>query len=162
MKKRLLIGKIIGTIGLLIFTMGISYIITYYLDRSLYENISLLVTFEDDTTFSLLELKELEKEEALKTYPYVFNVLNKGKSEVTYKIEIKDEEISGLDRNSLDYILFLNDKEVKTGTLSEIADNILYEAKIKKNQTDIYKLYIYLNEEKEEVSYKYSLKIISK
>ena len=41
MKKRLLIGRIIGFIGICIFAMGLSYTVTYYMDKVLYEDISL-------------------------------------------------------------------------------------------------------------------------
>ena len=49
--KRLLIGKIIGFIGLILFVMGLSYIVTSYLEKDKYEDINLLVTFEDTKYF---------------------------------------------------------------------------------------------------------------
>ena len=55
----------------------------------------------------------------------------------------------------------LDSEEVKTGTLSEIDNNILYSSKIKSKNNEKYKLYIYLNKEKEDVSYKYSLEVKS-
>ena len=161
MKKRLLIGKIIGLIGILSFTIGISYILTYQLEKTKFEDVKLLVTFEDTKEFSLENTNILEKEEALETYPYIFSVKNNGKSLVDYQIKIKNKEISNLEKSDLSYILFLNDDEVKTGKLDELKDNILYNSKIKNKKTDIYKLYIYLNKEIKDVSYKYSLEIIS-
>ena len=77
MKKRLLIGKIIGFIGIIIFAMGISYIITFYSERKKYQDINLLVTFEDTKTFKIEKLQD--KELTLKTYPYKFTVKNKNK-----------------------------------------------------------------------------------
>lgn len=161
MKRRLLIGKIIGLIGIICFTMGISYVLTYELDKSKFEDIKLLVTFEDTKKFSLENTSFLTHDEALKTYPYIFSVKNNGKSLVNYEIRIKDKEISNLERNNLNYILFLNDKEIKKGELDEIKDNILYDNRIKTKKTDIYKLYIYVNKEIKDAKYKYSLEIIS-
>lgn len=161
MKKRLLIGKIIGTIGIMIFAMGISYIITYHFEKSLYEDINLLVTFEDNEYFSLENTKKLLKEEAMKTYPYIFTIENKGKSSSSYEIKIKDEELKNIERSNLDYVVLLNDKEVLSGSLSDVENNTLYKTSIEKKKTDTYKVYIYLNSEVEEASYKYSLDIVS-
>lgn len=157
--KRLLIGKIIGFIGLILFVMGLSYIVTSYLEKDKYEDINLLITFEDTKYFELENTSFLEKDEVIKTYPYIFEIENKGKSSVNYQIEITDLEISNLTREDLNYILMLDSEEVKTGTLSEIDNNILYSFKIKSKNNEKYKLYIYLNKEKEDVSYKYSLEV---
>ena len=159
--KRLLIGKIIGFIGLILFVMGLSYIVTSYLEKDKYEDINLLVTFEDTKYFELENTSFLEKDEVIKTYPYIFEIENKGKTSVDYQIEITDLEISNLTREDLNYILMLDSEEVKTGTLSEIDNNILYSSKIKSKNNEKYKLYIYLNKEKEDVSYKYSLEVKS-
>lgn len=91
MKKRLLIGRIIGFIGICIFAMGLSYTVTYYMDKVLYEDISLLVTFEDTETFKLENTSKLEKTEALNTYPYIFSIENNGLGSVTYQIKIQEE-----------------------------------------------------------------------
>lgn len=161
MKKRLLIGKIIGLIGILSFTIGISYILTYQLEKTKFEDVKLLVTFEDTKEFLLENTNFLTREEALETYPYIFSIKNNGKSIVNYEIKIKDKEISNLERSDLNYMIFLNDEEIKTGKLSELKDNVLYESKIKNKKTDIYKLYIYINKEISDAKYKYSLEIIS-
>ena len=57
-------------------------------------------------------------------------------------IKIKDLEITNITRSNLDYILFLNDKEVKKGKLNELENDILYDTNLKGKKTDIYKLYI--------------------
>lgn len=160
MKKRLLIGRIIGFIGICIFAMGLSYTVTYYMDKVLYEDISLLVTFEDTETFKLENTSKLEKTEALNTYPYIFSIENNGLGSVTYQIKIQ-EDVSNVEKNLLSYILYLNDEEVKEGLLSDLEDDVLYTSKIKAKQTATYKLYIYLNEEKDDVSFEYSLEIES-
>lgn len=157
--KRLLIGKILGIIGILIFTMGISYIFTFYLEKNNFQDVNLLVTFEDTEVFSLENLKKLEKEAALETYPYIFQIENKGKSSVDYEIKIIDKEITNLERKQLNYVLYLNNEEIKSGNLGELKDNLLYNTKINKKKTDIYKLYIYLNEDLEDITYKYQLQV---
>ena len=137
------------------------YFVTYHLARDKYEDINLLVTFEDYEYFELENASYQEKEDAIKNYPYVFEINNDGKSLVSYQIEITDLEIKNVKREDLNYILVLDDVEVKSGTLSEIKNNVLYSSSIKSKKNGTYKLYIYLNKEKEEVSYKYSLKIVS-
>ena len=102
MKKRLLIGKIIGFIGIIIFAMGISYVITFYSERKKYQDINLLVTFEDTKTFKIEKLQD--KELTLKTYPYKFTVKNKNKANISYKIKIKDVNLD-IKRNDLNYVL---------------------------------------------------------
>lgn len=159
MKKKLLIGKIICFIGILIFTIGISYMFTYYLEKTKYQDIDLLVTFEDTYDFTLENTSFLDEESVLKTYPYIFTVLNNGKSKVNYQIKINDLD-TNISREDLDYILYKNDKEIKKGSLDNIND-ILYTTNIKGKKNDTYKLYIYLNKELDEVNYKYSLEIIT-
>ena len=160
MKKKLLIGKIIGFVGLLIFTVGLSYTITYYLDKSLYNDINLLVTFEDTKTFTISNTNYLNLEEALETYPYIFKVKNKNEK-TEFNILIEDVNYKNVDRSNLNFILYKNNEVVKKGILGEIEDNILYKANISKNKTDTYKLFVYLNEELEDVEYEYLIKIES-
>lgn len=158
MKKKLLIGKIIGFVGLLIFTTGVSYMITYYLDRSLYSNIDLLVTMEDTETFTISNTNKLDDELVLETYPYIFEVKNKNEK-TNFNILLLDNNLENVERSNLNYILYKNDELVKKGVLSEIKNNILYNASISKKATDTYKLFVYVNEELEDVSYEYSIKI---
>ncbi|MBQ8472328.1 MAG: hypothetical protein IJ501_02365 [Bacilli bacterium] len=155
--KRILIGKIIGTLGLILFTTGLSYLITYQLDRDKFQDINILVTFEDSKEFTLENLNKLDKESAMLTYPYIFEVKNEGKSKTSYKIKIKNLELNNLEKENLNYILIKNDLEVKSGSLIDLEDNLLYNTNILKKEIDIYKLYIYLNQEIEDVSCKYSL-----
>lgn len=155
--KKILIGKIIGTIGLILFTIGISYIITYQLERNKFEDINIQVTFEDSEKFTLENLNKLDKESAMLTYPYIFEVKNDGKGMTSYKIKIKSLELDGIKKENLNYILIKNDLEVKSGSLIDLENDLLYNTNISKKETDIYKLYIYLNEEFEGVSCKYSL-----
>ena len=127
MKKRLLIGKIVGFIGIIIFAMGISYVITFYSERKKYQDINLLVTFEDTKTFKIEKLQD--KELTLKTYPYKFTVKNKNKSNISYKIKIKDINLD-IKRNDLNYVLLKNDKQVKEDSFKNLNNNYLYTDKI--------------------------------
>ena len=161
MKKRILFGKIIGTIGLILFTIGISYFITYYLERDKFQDINLLISFEDNREFTLENLNKLDKENALLTYPYIFEIKNQGKGEVSYKLKIKSIELENLKKENLDYILIKNDKEIKSGSLVDLEDNLLYNTNISKEEIDVYKLYVYLNQEIENCSCKYSLMVES-
>lgn len=150
MKKRLLIGKFIGFIGIIIFAMGISYIITYYADSKKYQDINLLVTYEDTKTFKVDNITD--KETILKTYPYKFEVKNNNKANISYDICIKNYDKLE-NKNSLSYILYKNDEVVKT---SKINDKCLYKDKISGKESINYSLYVYGNETE------YSLEILYK
>ena len=150
MKKRLLIGKFIGFIGIIIFAMGVSYIITYYADSKKYQDINLLVTYEDTKTFKVDNITD--KETILKTYPYIFEVKNNNKANISYNICIKNfDKLEN--KNSLSYILYKNDEVVKT---SKINDKCLYKDKILGKESINYSLYVYGNETE------YSLEILYK
>ncbi len=156
--KRVSVGKFIGFIGLCIFVVGISYIVTKYLDKNLYLNTNLLVTFEDTREFTIENMNKMSKEEAEKEYPNKFTVENKSLKNVEYTILLK--EISPSSKEKINYILYLNDKEVKEGKLSEI-DDVLYTTSISLKKTDTYKLYLYYRET-DDSEFKYSIEITSK
>ena len=153
-KKR--VGKVIGFIGLCIFVAGISYVLTKYLDKNMYLNTELVVTLEDSKEFSLENTNKLTKEEALKTYPNTFKIENKSLKKVSYKVLLNSKEKDNLDK--INYILYLNDKEIVTGKISSLKDNLLYKNTINRKKTDIYKLYLYLDDTKD-IDYKYSIKV---
>ncbi len=151
MKKRLLIGKLIGFIGIIIFAMGISYIFTYFRDKIKYQDINLLVTLEDTKTFKIDKLQE--KDESLKEYPYKFTIKNNNNIKTKYEIVIKDN--TKLNKTKLNYILYKNDKVLKEDNLT---NNIITD-EIEEDSTNSYSLYIYSNLEG---TYEYSIEIISK
>lgn len=153
-------GKIIGVIGLCLFAVGVSYFFTQYLDKNLYLNTELQVTFEDTKEFALENKNKLSKEEAIKEYPNTILVENKSLKNVDYTISIDNKKTDNLD--SLNYVLYLNDKEVKEGNLKDLKDNLLYETKIEKKKTDTYKLYVYLTKEIKDIDYTYSIVVNSK
>ena len=158
---KLKLSKLVGFIGICIFVAGLSYVLTKHLDKNLYLNTNILVTFEDTKEFSLESFEKLTKDEALKTYPNIFKVQNKSLKSVKYDV-ILDEIESNIEPTDLSYILYLNDKEVKNGSISDIKNNVLYSNTLGIKKLDIYKLYLYLNSEKNEVKYNYSIKINSK
>ena len=157
--KRNKVGKTILVIGICLFMVGLGYVVTKYLDKNLYLNTNLLVTFEDTKEFSLENIEALTKEEALSEYPNKFTVENKSLKGVNYDIVLTSNEFA--DKDKLSYILYLNDKEIKEGNLSDIK-NILYTGNIKTLKKDYYKLYIYLNEKVKEPEFTYKLEIQSK
>ena len=152
--KKLLIGKIIGIIGICLLAMGISYTITYYYDKVNYKNTNVLVTFEDTKEFTIPS-KKLDKENVLKTYPYIFKVENKESSKVNYQIKINTS------LKDLNYVLYLDDKEIKDGNIENLDNNILYENTIFGKKESLYKLYVYSNKDLED-DVTYSIEVISK
>ena len=153
------VGKIIGVILLCIFVVGISYVVSLYVDKNKYGDINVIATFEDTEEFKLENLDKETKEEALKNYPYIFTLENKSLANLDFDLTIEDKLSEGLDRSSLDYIILVNDKEVASGTLSDIKDNVLLKNSISRKKKDTYKVYIYFNEKLENVEYSYSLKV---
>lgn len=157
MKK---VGKIIGIIFLCGFSLVLGYFVTKYLDKNLYLDTNILVTFEDTKEFNLESNSVLKKEDAIKEYPNKFKVENKSLKKVKYDIILKEID-SNVDKENLEYVLYEGDKEVASGSIKDIKD-ILYSSNLGMKKSIEYKLYIYLTKEKEEASYKYSLEIASK
>ena len=157
MKKN--IGKIIGFIGICVFIVGVSYIVTKYLDKNMYLNTNLLVTFEDNKEFDLESTKKLDKESAILEYPNKFTIENRSLKSVKYDIVIKEID-SNIDLKDLNYILYLNDEEVKSGIIDDV-DNILYTSNIGIKKTDSYRLYLYLTKTLDEPKYTYKIEVES-
>lgn len=153
------VGKFILVLGICLLMVGLGYIVTKYLDKNLYLNTNLLVTFEDTKEFNLEDTNALTKDEALKTYPNKFTVENKSLKSVKYNINIKEID-SNVNKDNLEYILYLNDKEVKSGKISDL--DTLYSSSIGMKKKDYYKLYIYLTDKESDPKYSYKLEITSK
>ena len=153
------VGKIILVLGICLFIVGISYIVTKYLDKNLYLNTNLLVTFEDSKEFNLESTDVLNKEEALEVYPNKFTVENRSLKTVKYNV-ILTEIDSNINKENLSYILYLNDSEVKNGKISEI-DKVLYTRTVGIKKTDNYKLYLYLTEKENNAEFNYKIEIES-
>ncbi len=156
MKK---IGKIILFIGICLFMVGLGYIVTKYLDKNMYLNTNLLITFEDTKEFNLESTEVYDKESATNIYPNKFNVQNNSLKSVKYNVILKEID-SNVDKDKLGYILYLNDKEVKDGNISDIKD-ILYTTNINIKKKDYYKLYIYLKEKVSDPIFNYKLEVTS-
>ena len=156
MKK---LGKIILVLGICLVVVGVSYILTKYLDKNMYLNTNLLVTFEDSKEFNLESVEVLNKEEALDVYPNKFLVENRSLKSVKYNVLLKEIDVS-INKENLNYILYLNDKEVKSGNISQI-EGVLYTNEIGLKKTDEYKLYLYLTEKETDAKYNYKIEIES-
>lgn len=151
--------KIIGVI-LLCIAIGVgAYFGTLYLDNLRKDgNVNVTVTFDDTETFTLETIEKMDKAKALKEWPYIINVENTGTGKGLYQIIISDTEKSTIKRDKLDYALQLNDKEVTSGKLKDLKDNILYTGEIEGKTKQNYKLFIWVTEEVEKESiYEYKL-----
>lgn len=151
--------RIIGVI-LLCGIIGVgAYFGTLYLDKlKKGGEVKVTVTFDDTETYVIPSVKKMKKEEALNEWPYIMEVDNTGSGKGLYQIIITDIDKSTLKRDVLEYALYLEDKEVKTGKLSDIKDNILYTGEIEGKTKQKYKLYIWVISEVDEKSvYEYKL-----
>ncbi len=151
--------KIIGVI-LLCLIVGVgAYFGTLYLDNLRKDgNVSVTVTFDDTESYVIPTTSKMTKEEALKEWPYMMEVENTGTGKGLYQIIITDIETSTIKREKLDYLLYLDDKEITSGKLKDIKDNILYTGEILGKTKQKYKLYIWVNNEVEKDSvYEYKL-----
>ena len=151
--------KIIGVI-LLCIVIGVgAYFLTFYLDNLRKGgDVNVTVTFDDTETFTLETIEKMDKEKALKEWPYIMEVNNTGSGKGLYQIIITDMEKSTIKRESLDYSLYLDDKEVSTGKLKDVKDNILFTGEIEGKTKQQYKLYIWVTTEVEKESiYEYKL-----
>lgn len=151
--------KIIGVILLcILFGVG-AYFGTLYLDNLRRGNdVKITVTFDDTETYTIESIEKMDKEKALKEWPYIMEVENTGKDKGLYQIIITETDKSTIKRDSLSYSLHLEDKEVTTGKLNDIKDNILYTGEIEGKTKQKYKLYIWVtNDVEKESVYEYKL-----
>ena len=151
--------RIIGVIFLCVVIGVGAYFGTLYLDKLKQGgDVNVTVTFDDTETFTLETIKKMDKQSALKEWPYIVNIENTGSGKGLYQIIITDEKKSTIDRDFLEYSLYLDDEEVTSGKMKDIKDNILYTGEIKGNTKQTYKLYIWVIEEVEKDSiYEYKL-----
>ncbi len=154
MKK---VKKIIIIIILCLLCGLVGYFGTLTLDKMKNKGtVNITVTFDDNESFILENTNKLTKEDALKEWPYIINIENTGDAKGLYQIIIKDID-SNIERENLEYSLYLNDNEVSSSKLSDIKENILYTHEINGNTKQEYKLYIWVNDEFEEAKYEYKL-----
>lgn len=121
-------------------------------------DVKMTVTFDDTETYIMPNNKKLDKSEALKEWPYIMEVKNDGNGKALYQIIIEDVKENTIKRDSLEYVLMLNDKEITSGKLKDIKENILYTGEIDGKTSQKYKLYIWSTEEfKDDDKYEYKL-----
>ena len=151
--------KIVGVIFLCLIVGVIAYFGTYYLDKLRKGGeVKVTVTFDDTETYVIPNTSKMDKELALKEWPYIMEVNNTGSGKGLYQILITDVETSTIKREKLAYSLYLDDKEIVTGKLGDVKDNVLYTGEILGNTKQKYKLYIWVVEEVEkEANYEYKL-----
>lgn len=159
--KKEKIGKVVGIILFALIVVGVSYVTTYYVDklRKGDGKAVINVLFDDNEYYEIPNSEILEKDDALLEWPYIFNIENSGDKAGVYQLIIMDKEESDIGRENLSYVILLDDKEIKSGKLDSINNNVLYENKISSNQKQKYKLYIYKDSENSGTVYKYALKI---
>ena len=151
--------KIIGVI-LLCLIVGIgTYFLTLFLDNlKKGGDVNVIVTFDDSETYIIPSVTKMSKSEALGEWPYIMEVENTKSGKGLYQIIITDVKTSTIKRESLDYSLYLGEKEVSTGKLKDIKNNVLYTGDIEGNTKQKYKLYIWVNTDVDkEAIYEYKL-----
>lgn len=156
MKRKILI--IILSIALCVVSGVLAYFISLKIDMAKKGgNVDLKVTFDDTETYVIPSIKKMEKEMALKEWPYKITLNNSGTAKCLYQILIEDVSES-IKRDDLDYALYLDEKEIKEGHLKDIKDNLLYTYEINANTTQKYDLYIWSSvDQKEDSKYEYKL-----
>ena len=151
--------KIVSVILLCLVIGVVAYFGTYYLDKLRKGGeVNVTVTFDDTETYTIPSVKKMNKEAALKEWPYIMEVNNTGGGKGLYQIIIKDVEKATIKRDDLEYSLYLDEKEVTSGKLSDIKKDVLYEGEIAGNTKQKYKLYIWVTKDVEEKDiYEYKL-----
>ena len=151
--------RIIGVILLCAIIGVAAYFGTLYMDKlKKGGEVNVTVTFDDTETFKIESIEKMDKEKALKEWPYIMEVENSGSGKGLYQIILTDEKTSTIKRDKLSYSLYLDDKEVTEGKLEDIKDNILYTGEIEGKTKQKYKLYIWVTSDVEKDSvYEYKL-----
>ena len=151
--------KVVGVIFLCLIVGVIAYFGTYYLDKLRKGgDVKVTVTFDDTESYVIPSTIKMDKEEALKEWPYIMEVNNSGNGKGLYQILLTDIETSTIKRDDLEYVLLLDDKEVTKGKLGDIKNNVLYTGEILGNTKQKYKLYIWtIKEQEKDANYEYKL-----
>ena len=162
-KKKSNLKRNIIVIILCIVCMALGYFGTLLIDKAKKGGtVDVTVTFDDNESYVIPNTSKLTKEEALKEWPYIINLENKGDAKGIYQIRIKELDNNNIKRDDLEYVLLLNDKEVVSNKLTNIKDDVLYTYEINGSEKQNYKLYIWVNnelddKEDEKLHYEYSL-----
>ena len=151
--------RIIGVI-LLCGIIGVgAYFGTLYLDKlKKGGDVNLKVTFDDTKSYVIPSVKKMTKEEALEEWPYIMEADNTGSGKGLFQMIITDIDTSTINRDNLEYILKLDDKEISSGKLKDIKNNVLYTGEIEGKTKQKYKLYIWTTKDYDEKDiYEYKL-----
>ena len=154
-------NKWIKRIIYIMVLLGVGFLVTYgsyYFSKKYVKDAEVKVTFEDSKSYVIPEVTEMSEEEALKECPYIMHFENVGKREAKFDLVIKDVD-GDIKRENLSYALFLNDKKVESGELSQIKKNVFYSGSIKAKDIQDYKLYVWVNKKSTGTKYEYSLNL---
>lgn len=165
MKKRLLL--VLAGVILFIFIVITSFMWfkVFYNNEEMLDSstsASLNIRLDDDLPVMETDSIPLSAEVALTFQPYKFEVKNVGDKNQVYSILIEDSLIKGnegysvdslLHRDQLEYQLFMNDKKIGHGMLSEIRNNILDIRNIQPGMENKYKLWVYVSESVQDLSW---------
>ncbi len=117
---------------------------------------------DQDNVIDESGLIPLDDDSARTLTPYEFSVKNNGDNNYAYNVLLEDSIISDditysskelLSRSQLRYQLILNGKEIKTGDLDDIKNNVLDARVISSSQTNNYQLRIYVSEESQDTDW---------
>lgn len=150
--------KRIGIILVILALGAAAAFASFYISKKYVKSAEVVVTFEDSESYIIPEVTELSEDEALKLWPYIMHLENKGEREASFNLVIKDVD-GDIKRDNLSYALMNNDKKLISGKLKDIKNNILYEGEINKKEKLDYKLYVWVNKKTEGTKYEYSIKL---
>ena len=148
-----------------IFTTSILWYRFFYNDNVSGTNNVSSVTIQLDDQNNVIDesgLIPLDDDSARTLTPYEFSVKNNGDNNYAYNVLLEDSIISDditysskelLSRSQLRYQLILNGKEIKTGDLDDIKNNVLDARVISSSQTNNYQLRIYVSEESQDTDW---------
>jgi len=155
--KRIIIILVILALGALVAFAS------YHIFEKYIKKADLYLTYEDNDGYVIPVVDVMTEEEALKEWPYIMHLENRGKRDTDYKLVIKDKD-GDIKREYLSYLLMEDDKKVASGKLSDLKDNIIYNGTIKgnkkitkENEKHDYKLYIWVNKKIDGTKYEYSI-----
>ncbi len=164
--KRVILLVLVGVaLFAFIFATSMLWYRFFYNDNVSGTNNVSSVTIQLDDQNNVIDesgLIPLDDDSARTLTPYEFSVKNNGDNNYAYNVLLEDSIISDditysskelLSRSQLRYQLILNGKEIKTGDLDDIKNNVLDARVISSSQTNNYQLRIYVSEESQDTDW---------
>ena len=164
--KRVILLVLVGVaLFVFIFATSMLWYRFFYNDNVSGTNNVSSVTIQLDDQNNVIDesgLIPLDDDSARTLTPYEFSVKNNGDNNYAYNVLLEDSIISDditysskelLSRSQLRYQLILNGKEIKTGDLDDIKNNVLDVRVISSSQTNNYQLRIYVSEESQDTDW---------